>query len=58
MRESSVKSRVPAARTVAEMVSPKVIASLVLPSNLRYGRAIFRRGGVEFITNGPLKVEA
>ena len=42
---------------VAELVSPDTIEHLALPSNLRYGRAIYERGAVEFIELSPLKVE-
>ena len=34
------------------------IERLALPSNLRYGKAIYTRGAVKFIEFTPLKVEA
>jgi uncharacterized Zn finger protein len=45
------------ARSVAELVGGDAIARLALPSNLRYGRAIYRRGGVHFTDVNRLKVE-
>jgi len=43
--------------SVAELVGTAEIERLALPSNLRYGQAIYRRGGVEFTQLGRLKVE-
>ncbi len=34
---------------LSSLLSPKAIESLALPSNLRYGSAIFERGGVKII---------
>ena len=40
------------------MLSADVIRELALPSNQRYGRAIYRRGGVELITATAAEVSA
>lgn len=45
-------------KSVKELVSPEIIQKLALPSNLRYGQAIYERGAVEFIEYGPSIVEA
>ncbi len=45
-------------KSVRELLSSIVIQQLALPSNLRYGTAIYERGAVEFIENMPEKVEA
>ena len=42
---------------VADLVVPDEIKRLALPSNLRYGEAIYKRGGVEFIEFSASKVE-
>ena len=39
-------------------LGPGVIERLALPSNVRYGTAIFTRGGVEFIAREATVVEA
>jgi uncharacterized Zn finger protein len=44
-------------KPVADLISPDDIERLALPSNLRYGQVIYKRGGVEFIAFTPLKVE-
>jgi uncharacterized Zn finger protein len=41
-----------------ELIDYDGIKTRALPSNLRYGEAIYRRGGVEFIEFSPSKVEA
>lgn len=43
---------------VADMIEPDTLASRVTPSNLRLGRDIADRGGVELIELGPLRVVA
>ena len=43
---------------LAQLLTPDEIKRLALPSNYRYGEAIFTRGGVEFIESGPHAVEA
>ena len=43
--------------SVAELVGHGEIERLALPSNLRYGQAIYKRGGVEFIELRRLKVD-
>ena len=42
---------------VIDLLSPEIIRELAQPANLRYGRAIYDRSGVEFIEYGPSKVE-
>jgi uncharacterized Zn finger protein len=44
--------------SVSNLLSVQAIHELALPSNLRYGTAIYKRGAVEFIENTPDKVEA
>lgn len=44
--------------SVASLLSPLVIRELSRPSDLRYAKAIFRRGGVEFIERSSQRVEA
>ncbi len=44
--------------TVAKLLEAQDIEHLALPSNLRYGEAIFRRGGVEIITFEDQVIEA
>ncbi len=44
-------------KTIAELLSPEIIKNLAIPSNYRYGKAIYERGAVEFITREPQKVE-
>lgn len=43
---------------LVESLSPDVIHALALPSNLRYGTAIYQRGAVELIASSPTSVEA
>lgn len=45
-------------KTVADLISSKTISQLARPSSIRYGRAIYQRGGVEFIKKEPSFVEA
>ena len=44
--------------TVASLLSHELIQELARPSDLRYGQAIHRRGGVELIKSQPSEVEA
>ncbi len=44
--------------SLRDLLGPGVIEHLALPSNIRYGTAIFTRGGVEFITRDATVVEA
>ncbi len=44
-------------KSVVDLLSPEIIQKLALPSNLRYGQAIYNRGAVEFIEYGSSKVE-
>jgi uncharacterized Zn finger protein len=44
--------------TLARLLTPAEIERRATPANLRYGRAIQRRGGVEFIERTPRKVVA
>lgn len=48
----------PKQKSVREILSSATIRELALPSNLRYGTAIYERGAVEFTENTPEKVEA
>lgn len=43
---------------LTELLSLEKIKQLSLPSNFKYGTAIYSRGAVEFIRNEPLEVEA
>jgi uncharacterized Zn finger protein len=43
---------------VAQLLSHEAIEELATPSNLRYGTAIYKRGGVEIIKRSADKVEA
>jgi uncharacterized Zn finger protein len=43
---------------IAQYIKPSEIKRLALPSNYRYGEAIFKRGGVEVIELHSAKVEA
>lgn len=45
-------------QTIASRLSTARIQELALPSNIRYGQAIYDRGGVEFIENEPSYVDA
>jgi uncharacterized Zn finger protein len=38
-----------ATKSIVELLTPGIIESLALPSNIKYGSAIFNRGAVEFI---------
>jgi hypothetical protein len=44
-------------KPIADLIGPDDIEHLALRSNLRYGQAIYKRGGVEFIKFTPLEVE-
>lgn len=44
--------------TLARLLTPAEIERNATPANLRYGRAIHRRGGVEFIERTPRQVIA
>jgi uncharacterized Zn finger protein len=44
-------------KPIADLIGPGDIDRLALHSNLRYGQAIYERGGVEFIEFTPLKAE-
>jgi uncharacterized Zn finger protein len=43
---------------LVDLLGPGEIERLALPSNIRYGTAIFDRGGVEFIAREATFVEA
>jgi uncharacterized Zn finger protein len=43
---------------ITELLSGLIIEELALPSNIRYGQAIYDRGGVEIIERLPDSVEA
>jgi len=45
-------------QTLAELLNPQDIKRLSLPSNFKYGKAIYSRGAVEFISSSPLEAEA
>ncbi len=45
-------------KAIIELLHEEVLEQIALPSNLRYGRAIYKRGGVEIIVQKPKKVEA
>jgi uncharacterized Zn finger protein len=44
--------------SVRSLLRADVIRELALPSNLRYGTAIYKRGGVEFISVASAEVTA
>ena len=44
-------------RSVVALLSPRIIQELARPSDLRYGKAIYKRGGVSFIEYEATKVE-
>ncbi len=44
--------------TLLDILNPAEIERLALPSNLKYGKAIYDRGGIAFISRDPQKVEA
>ncbi len=44
--------------SIASLLSAARIKELARPSDIRYGRAIHARGGVEYITNESTHVEA
>ncbi len=44
-------------KPITDLVRPNEIERLALPSNFRYGTAIYKRGGVEIIEYSSLKVE-
>jgi len=43
--------------SLANFLSTEIIKNLALPSNLRYGTAIYERGGVEVVEETASKVE-
>ena len=43
---------------VSKLLSKKTIEALALPSNIRYGQAIYLRGAVEIIAQTPTSAEA
>lgn len=45
-------------KSVGSLLSEALIRGLALPSNLRYGTAIFERRGVELIADTPAEVAA
>ncbi len=45
-------------KSILSLLGHGVIEGLAIPSNIRYGNAIFARGGVEFIINEETIVEA
>ncbi len=45
-------------QVLVELLNLTEIQRLSLPSNFKYGQAIYIRGAVEFISNEPLEVEA
>ena len=45
-------------KSVSDLLSSELIRELSLPSNLRYGQAIFDRDAVEFIESTDSKIEA
>lgn len=45
-------------RPLTDRLSPDVIRALALPSNLRYGTAIYERGAITLIATSPTSVEA
>lgn len=45
-------------KNLAELLNFEIIQQLSLPSNFKYGEAIFNRLAVEFIRQEPLGVEA
>ena len=44
-------------KLIAEILAQTDIKALALPSNLRYGQAIYRRDGVEVIKQTPQYIE-
>lgn len=44
--------------TAKELITQDDLEKLAIPSNLRYGQAIYQRGGVEIIQSTDSKVEA
>ena len=44
--------------SISNLISIEIVEKLATPANLRYGKAIHKRGGVELIENTPDKVEA
>lgn len=47
-----------APKKLVDLINEEVIEHLALPSNLRYGKAIHSRGGVEIISKEDTSVEA
>lgn len=44
--------------TLTNLLTNKAINLITIPSNRKYGQAIFERGGVEFINSDEYSVEA
>lgn len=45
-------------KSIADLLAPGAIENLALPSNIKYGSAIFTRGAVEFIHREDAVAEA
>jgi hypothetical protein len=45
-------------KSVTELLALETLETFALPSNVRYGKAIYKRGGVEVIERNNKKVEA
>ena len=45
-------------KSLKKLLSLKLIEQLAIPSNLKYGRAIYKRGGVELIDHSSKEIEA
>lgn len=45
-------------RVITDLLSEKLIETMAIPSNIRRGQAIFRRGGVQIIEQTAGKVDA
>lgn len=45
-------------KSLQELLKDQSLEKLALPSNIRYGKAIYKRGGVEIIERSDTKVEA
>ena len=44
-------------KSIPDLLSLEIVRELARPSDLRYGQAIHRRKGVEFIEYGPSRIE-
>ena len=44
-------------KSIPDLLSLEIVRQFARPSDLRYGQAIHRRGGVEFIEYGPSRIE-